>query len=190
MSEGRSSDEESLDKDTAQASTRENGSDNPQDISLVPEASPGDNDAGANSRALPIDELGLNHANSKPAVASATRDENSATAATQDDDDFEATVAAATASTDSTKTEKDEDETSYAAGQSKEAPLNDQPGSAAQAGKTRVVFLNEQISHHPPISHFMLEARAPHGRVRCVGADQLSAKVSQTARHSCVCILT
>lgn len=44
-------------------------------------------------------------------------------------------------------------------------------------GKTRVVFLNEQTSHHPPISHFMLEARGPRGRVQCVGADQLSAKV-------------
>jgi hypothetical protein len=42
----------------------------------------------------------------------------------------------------------------------------------------RVVFLNEQTSHHPPISHFMLESRGPKGRVRCVGADQLSAKVS------------
>jgi len=51
--------------------------------------------------------------------------------------------------------------------------------SDGTAGTTnaRVVFLNEQTSHHPPISHFMLESRGPKGKVRCVGADQLSAKV-------------
>lgn len=56
--------------------------------------------------------------------------------------------------------------------------------SDGTAGGTsaRVVFLNEQTSHHPPISHFVLESRGPKGRVRCVGADQLSAKVS-----SCFC---
>ncbi|KAK4048099.1 hypothetical protein OIV83_004969 [Microbotryomycetes sp. JL201] len=55
------------------------------------------------------------------------------------------------------------------------------PGGAA-AGKTstRVVFLNEQTSHHPPISHFMIEARGPLGRVQCYGSDQLSAKFTGT----------
>ncbi|KAM0791001.1 hypothetical protein ACM66B_004301 [Microbotryomycetes sp. NB124-2] len=53
------------------------------------------------------------------------------------------------------------------------------PGQAGQAS-TRVVFLNEQTSHHPPISHFMIEARGPLGRVRCFGSDQLSAKFTGT----------
>lgn len=39
------------------------------------------------------------------------------------------------------------------------------------------MFLNEQTSHHPPISYFLLEARGPKGVVRAVGADQLSARV-------------
>ncbi|KDE05084.1 hypothetical protein MVLG_04524 [Microbotryum lychnidis-dioicae p1A1 Lamole] len=48
-------------------------------------------------------------------------------------------------------------------------------------GKARVVFLNEQTSHHPPISHFVLESRGPYGTVRCTGADQVSAKFTGTA---------
>ncbi|ORY73073.1 hypothetical protein BCR35DRAFT_354204 [Leucosporidium creatinivorum] len=51
---------------------------------------------------------------------------------------------------------------------------------ATANSSARVVFLNEQTSHHPPISHFMLESRGPKGRVRCVGADQLSAKFTGT----------
>ncbi|KAM0747159.1 hypothetical protein T439DRAFT_328927 [Meredithblackwellia eburnea MCA 4105] len=47
-------------------------------------------------------------------------------------------------------------------------------------GKTRTVFLNEQTSHHPPISHFVLEARGPKGTVRATGADQLGAKFTGT----------
>ncbi|BGP51280.1 hypothetical protein JCM10450v2_007209 [Rhodotorula kratochvilovae] len=55
-------------------------------------------------------------------------------------------------------------------------------GSSAGSSKTaRVVILNEQTSHHPPISHFLVEARVgPPGpsqrTVRLRGVDQLSAK--------------
>lgn len=52
--------------------------------------------------------------------------------------------------------------------------------SAEEKGKTRVVFLNEQTSHHPPISFFQIEARGPKGTVKAVGADQLSAKFTGT----------
>lgn len=45
--------------------------------------------------------------------------------------------------------------------------------------KTRTVFLNEQISHHPPISFFRLEARGPKGTVVATGADQIAARVSR-----------
>lgn len=49
---------------------------------------------------------------------------------------------------------------------------------------TRVVFLNEQTSHHPPISFFRLEARGPKGTVIAVGADQVSAKFTGTSTSS------
>lgn len=48
--------------------------------------------------------------------------------------------------------------------------------TVASEPKTRVVFLNEQTSHHPPISFFYLESRGPEGVVKAVGADQLSAR--------------
>ena len=54
------------------------------------------------------------------------------------------------------------------------------PGTSINSGAgagTRVVFLNEQTSHHPPISFFQIEARGPKGTVIAIGADQLSAKV-------------
>ncbi|KAK4703602.1 MFS transporter, ACS family, allantoate permease, partial [Phenoliferia sp. Uapishka_3] len=46
--------------------------------------------------------------------------------------------------------------------------------------KTRTVFLNEQTSHHPPISFFHLESRGPKGTVRATGADQVGAKFTGT----------
>jgi hypothetical protein len=49
-------------------------------------------------------------------------------------------------------------------------------GTVVTETKTRVVFLNEQTSHHPPISFFYLESRGPEGVVKAVGADQLSAR--------------
>lgn len=39
-----------------------------------------------------------------------------------------------------------------------------------------MVFINEQTSHHPPVSHFVVESRGPQGTVRAKGADQISAK--------------
>lgn len=60
-------------------------------------------------------------------------------------------------------------------------------GVTREPRKARVVIVNEQTSHHPPISHFVAEARvspddgAAEGEtktrtVRLRGADQLSAK--------------
>ncbi|GAA5853278.1 hypothetical protein JCM8547_000266 [Rhodosporidiobolus lusitaniae] len=48
-------------------------------------------------------------------------------------------------------------------------------------GTARVVIVNEQTSHHPPISHFRIEARTEDKdekkrTVVCRGVDQLSAK--------------
>ena len=61
------------------------------------------------------------------------------------------------------------------------------PGTSINSGTgtgTRVVFLNEQTSHHPPISFFRIEARGPKGTVVAIGADQLSAKV----RFASLCV--
>ncbi|GAA5944054.1 uncharacterized protein JCM15063_004302 [Sporobolomyces koalae] len=44
------------------------------------------------------------------------------------------------------------------------------------AGKARVVFINEQTSHHPPVSHFVIESRSPQGAVVARGVDHISAK--------------
>ncbi|GAA5915706.1 hypothetical protein JCM6882_004120 [Rhodosporidiobolus microsporus] len=49
------------------------------------------------------------------------------------------------------------------------------------SGTARIVIVNEQTSHHPPISHFWSEARVKgkdgkERTVRCSGVDQLSAK--------------
>ncbi|KAK4055438.1 hypothetical protein OIO90_003276 [Microbotryomycetes sp. JL221] len=74
----------------------------------------------------------------------------------------------------STDDEEDEDLPDLA-----ETSASAEPGQTGK-GSTRVVFLNEQTSHHPPISHFMIEARGPLGRVRCYGSDQLSAKFTGT----------
>lgn len=43
----------------------------------------------------------------------------------------------------------------------------------------RVVFLCEQVSHHPPVSAFY--ASCPDRHLELVGIDQISAKVSATA---------
>ncbi|KAJ8292198.1 Multisite-specific tRNA:(cytosine-C(5))-methyltransferase trm4b [Rhodotorula toruloides] len=68
------------------------------------------------------------------------------------------------------------------------------PSSSAASGSgptesrnARVVIINEQTSHHPPISHFLVEARvdtadpAVKRTVRLRGADQLSAKFTAGA---------
>ncbi|GAA5914566.1 hypothetical protein JCM5296_006274 [Sporobolomyces johnsonii] len=59
---------------------------------------------------------------------------------------------------------------------STDSPLSSTPATPSGKETARVVFINEQTSHHPPISHFTLEARGPQGRVICRGADQISAK--------------
>ncbi|POV94489.1 hypothetical protein PSTT_16831, partial [Puccinia striiformis] len=58
--------------------------------------------------------------------------------------------------------------------------------SSRSKEKTRVVFLNEQVSHHPPISCFWYEARplkqnSNHPTVIAHGVDQISAKFTGTS---------
>jgi len=54
-------------------------------------------------------------------------------------------------------------------------------GTSTRKSPARVVILNEQTSHHPPVSHFLCEARVgtdaqPQRTIRLRGVDQLSAK--------------
>ncbi|PWN96789.1 hypothetical protein FA09DRAFT_299451 [Tilletiopsis washingtonensis] len=48
-----------------------------------------------------------------------------------------------------------------------------------EAGKRRITFLTEQVSHHPPISSFFVECK--QAGVQLCGVDQLSAKFTGTA---------
>lgn len=50
---------------------------------------------------------------------------------------------------------------------------------AADATRLRVVFLTEQVSHHPPVSAFVVRCPSRHLELR--GIDQISAKFSGTA---------
>jgi hypothetical protein len=61
-----------------------------------------------------------------------------------------------------------------------------------EAGKRRITFLTEQVSHHPPISSFFVECK--QAGVQLCGVDQLSAKFTGTGesrarehRKSCLC---
>jgi hypothetical protein len=45
-------------------------------------------------------------------------------------------------------------------------------------GPIRVIYVTEQISHHPPISAFF--ASCPERHIEMLGVDQVSAKVSGT----------
>lgn len=62
------------------------------------------------------------------------------------------------------------------------ATTDEEEEDEGEGGKTRIVLLNEQVSHHPPISHFRLEARGPKGTVSATGADQLGAKFTGTSK--------
>ncbi|KAB5591213.1 oxysterol-binding protein (Orp8) [Ceratobasidium theobromae] len=57
--------------------------------------------------------------------------------------------------------------------------LDDAEGSASGDEKVRVVFLTEQVSHHPPISSFYITA--PERGIEACGVDQISAKVVGTS---------
>ncbi|EIM81944.1 uncharacterized protein STEHIDRAFT_65725 [Stereum hirsutum FP-91666 SS1] len=46
-------------------------------------------------------------------------------------------------------------------------------------GKIRIVYLTEQVSHHPPISSFYVTC--PAKKMAMAGVDQISAKVTSTA---------
>ncbi|CUA75475.1 Oxysterol-binding protein-like protein 1 [Schizosaccharomyces pombe 972h-] [Rhizoctonia solani] len=56
---------------------------------------------------------------------------------------------------------------------------NEMEGSAADDDRVRVVFLTEQVSHHPPISSFYITA--PERGIEACGVDQISAKVVGTS---------
>lgn len=55
----------------------------------------------------------------------------------------------------------------------------DAEGGVLDDGKIRVVYLTEQVSHHPPISSFYVTC--PAKKMAMVGVDQVSAKVTSTA---------
>ena len=60
------------------------------------------------------------------------------------------------------------------------AASSEQPeADDARAPHVRVVYLTEQVSHHPPISAFY--ATCPARGVALAGVDQISAKVTSTA---------
>lgn len=54
----------------------------------------------------------------------------------------------------------------------------DDPPISAERPRARIVYLTEQISHHPPISAFC--AACPSRHLQLTGIDQISAKVSGT----------
>ncbi|KAG8740371.1 hypothetical protein FRC11_000290 [Ceratobasidium sp. 423] len=56
---------------------------------------------------------------------------------------------------------------------------NESEGSATNDDRVRVVFLTEQVSHHPPISSFYITA--PERGIEACGVDQISAKVVGTS---------
>ena len=51
-------------------------------------------------------------------------------------------------------------------------------GNASQPSRLRVVFLTEQVSHHPPVSSYY--ASCPARSLELYGIDQISAKISGT----------
>ncbi|CAD6586329.1 MAG: hypothetical protein CYPHOPRED_003515 [Cyphobasidiales sp. Tagirdzhanova-0007] len=59
----------------------------------------------------------------------------------------------------------------------------DLPSKSCAPGPCKVVFLNEQISHHPPISAFWYESTASTSRaaVQATGVDQIAAKFNGTS---------
>lgn len=63
-----------------------------------------------------------------------------------------------------------------------DTPTNDAASASANyaqpAGKRRLVFLTEQVSHHPPVSSFFCEAKDAGVQLR--GVDQLGAKFTGT----------
>ncbi|CAE6482154.1 unnamed protein product [Rhizoctonia solani] len=56
---------------------------------------------------------------------------------------------------------------------------NEVEGASAGDDRVRVVFLTEQVSHHPPISSFYITA--PERGIEACGVDQISAKVVGTS---------
>lgn len=55
---------------------------------------------------------------------------------------------------------------------------SDDDGVPADASRIRIVYVTEQISHHPPVSAYLATCPARH--VELSGIDQISAKVSGT----------
>lgn len=52
-------------------------------------------------------------------------------------------------------------------------------GATASSGRRRVIYLTEQVSHHPPISSYYYDC--PEAGLTMVGVDQVSAKFTGTA---------
>lgn len=53
--------------------------------------------------------------------------------------------------------------------------------TGAAGGRRRIMFLTEQVSHHPPISSFFCESK--DAGVQLYGVDQLSAKFTGTSAY-------
>lgn len=62
--------------------------------------------------------------------------------------------------------------------QASTAPTSPEPSQGATS-RIRVVYLTEQVSHHPPVSAYYAVCPARH--IELCGIDQISAKVSGTA---------
>ncbi|GAA5964053.1 hypothetical protein JCM3765_000883 [Sporobolomyces pararoseus] len=104
---------------------------------------------------------------SSPTIASLSRPIPSSSSSSARRPSTESSVASGGASVKSFKSSKSQVSTSQI------PPIVETNG---EGGKARVVFINEQTSHHPPVSHFVVESRGPQGTVRAKGADQISAK--------------
>ncbi|KAG8733022.1 hypothetical protein FRC10_000474 [Ceratobasidium sp. 414] len=70
-------------------------------------------------------------------------------------------------------------ELNLAPGSDDEDEFEDAEDGQTNGDRVRVVFLTEQVSHHPPISSYYIAA--PDRGIEACGVDQISAKVSGTS---------
>ncbi|KAG8714173.1 hypothetical protein FRC08_012279 [Ceratobasidium sp. 394] len=63
-------------------------------------------------------------------------------------------------------------------GEDEEDEFEDAEDGQTNGDRVRVVFLTEQVSHHPPISSYYISA--PERGIEACGVDQISAKVAGT----------
>ncbi|GAA5899799.1 uncharacterized protein JCM6883_005991 [Sporobolomyces salmoneus] len=107
---------------------------------------------------------------SSPTIASLSRPTPSNTARRTS---AESSIASGGASVKSFKSTKSQASSSLPISNSNSSSTT---SDGAASTKARVVFINEQTSHHPPVSHFVIESRGPQGLVRARGVDHISAK--------------